>query len=162
MAREIFDVAIKSSNVESAFAAVFAAVGADKDVDVKAGVGVTGYCMGGHVAVKVAGLFGDRITAAASFHGGFLASDAPESPHLLAPKMKARVYVAAASDDPSFPEAMKERLTDAFVDAKVEFVVETYPARHGWCVPDSPSFHEAEASKAQKKLTSLLRETLKR
>lgn len=159
---KFFNVAVASDNVEAVFSAVLDAAAADKDVDVKAGVGVTGYCMGGHVAVKVAGLFGDRVKAAASFHGGFLASDAPDSPHLLAPKIKARLYVGAATDDASFPEPMKQRLTDALIDAKVEFVVETYPARHGWCVPDSPSFNEAEASKAQKKLTSLLRETLKR
>src|SRR5262249_6061928 len=74
------------------------------------GIGVTGYCMGGLMALAAAGTYPDRIAAAASYHGARLASDAPESPHLLAPKMKARVYVGAATEDPTFPDDMKARL----------------------------------------------------
>lgn len=158
---KFFDVAVNVDTVKAVGDAVFAALDADRDV-VKAGVGVTGYCMGGHISLKFAGLFADRVAAGASFHGGFLASDAPDSPHSFAPQMKARLYVAAASEDPSFPEPMKQKLVEAFAAANLEFVVETYPARHGWCVPDSPSFNEVEAAKAQKALTRLLMTTLKR
>src|SRR5204863_5465006 len=65
-------------------------------------VGTTGYCMGGGLALNAAGRFPDRVGAAASFHGGHIASTAPDSPHLLAPSMKAKVYVAAAENDGSF------------------------------------------------------------
>ncbi len=109
--------------------------------DVKpGGIATTGYCMGGLMSLTAAGTFPDRIVAAASYHGGRLATDAPESPHLLAPKMKARVYVAGATDDPSFPDAMKARLEEALVKGGVDHEVETYPAKHGWVFRDTPVY----------------------
>jgi carboxymethylenebutenolidase len=79
--------------------------------DVKpGGIGTTGYCTGGLMSLTAAGTYPDRIVATASYHGGRLATDAPESPHLLAPKIKARVYIAGALEDQSFPDDMKERL----------------------------------------------------
>jgi len=114
--------------------------------DAKAGgIGVTGYCMGGRMALTAAGTYPDRIVAAASFHGSQLASDAADSPHLLAPQMKARLYVAGALDDASFPDAMKQRLEAALTEAGVAHVVETYPAKHGWVFSDTPVY-DAEAS----------------
>jgi carboxymethylenebutenolidase len=106
-------------------------------------VGTTGYCMGGAMSLTAAGTYPDRIAAAASFHGGRLATDAPESPHLLAPKMKARVYVAGAIEDPHFPDDMKARLDDALTQAGVDHKIETYPARHGWVPSDTP-VHDAQ------------------
>src|SRR5207248_1017527 len=94
------------------------------------GVGTTGYCMGGGISLRAAGTYPDRIVAAASFHGSRLATDAPDSPHLLAPKMKARVYVAGAIEDASFTDEMKERLDDALTKAGVDHRIETYPAKH--------------------------------
>ena len=79
------------------------------------------------MSLTAAGTYPDRIAAAASYHGGRLATDAPESPHLLAPKMKARVYVAGAIEDASFPDEMKARLEDALTKAGVDHVIETYP-----------------------------------
>jgi carboxymethylenebutenolidase len=73
---------------------------------VKGGIGTTGYCLGGFMSLTAAGTYPDEIVAAASFHGGRLATDSPESPHLLASKMKARVYVAGAIEDASFPDEM--------------------------------------------------------
>ena len=129
--------------------------------DVKAGgIGVTGYCMGGRMAITAAGTFPDRIVAAASFHGSLLASDAPDSPHLLAPKMKARIYVAGAIEDASFPDEMKQRLEQALTDAGVEHVVETYPAKHGWVFSDGPVFDAAACERHWQALLSLLGETL--
>src|ERR1700733_1333513 len=94
--------------------------------DVKAGgIGTTGYCMGGLMSLTAAGTYPDRIVATASYHGGGLATDAPNSPHLLAPKIKSRVYVAGAIEDPSFPDDMKVRLEDALTSAGVDHKIET-------------------------------------
>jgi carboxymethylenebutenolidase len=114
--------------------------------DVKpGGIGTTGYCLGGLMSLTAAGTYPDRVAVAASFHGGRLATDAPESPHLLAPKMKARVYVAGAIEDGSFPDDMKARLEDALTKAGVDHLIETYPAKHGWVFRDTP-VHDAAAT----------------
>ena len=103
-------------------------------------IGVTGYCMGGRFALTAAGTFPDRIGAAAAFHPGGLATDATDSPHLLAPKMRdVAIYVAGAVDDPSFPDDMKQRLEEALTAAGVEHRIETYAGmRHGWVPSDTP------------------------
>jgi carboxymethylenebutenolidase len=110
------------------------------------GIGTTGYCMGGRLSLLAAGRLGARVAAAASFHGGNLANaDDPDSPHHRAGDIAARVYVAGAVEDQSFPEEQKELLEQALSEAGVEHTVETYPARHGFAVPDNPSF-DAETS----------------
>jgi carboxymethylenebutenolidase len=73
-------------------------------------VGTTGYCMGGGLSLAAAAFYPDRVVAAASYHGGRLATDAPDSPHLLAPKIKARLYIAGAGEDPTFPGEAKQEL----------------------------------------------------
>ncbi|MGH8280541.1 MAG: dienelactone hydrolase family protein [Gammaproteobacteria bacterium] len=103
-------------------------------------VGTTGYCMGGRFSLAAAGTFPARIAASASFHGGNLASDDPASPHLLAPKMKAYVFVAGATGDNSFPDDMKNRLEHALTEAHVAHTVETWPAKHGWTFHDTPVY----------------------
>jgi carboxymethylenebutenolidase len=129
--------------------------------DVRAGgIGVTGYCMGGTMALTAAGTFPDRILAAASFHGSRLATDAPESPHLLAPKMKARIYVAGAIEDASFPAEMKQRLENALTEAGVAHVVETYPAKHGWVFSDTPVYDAAACERHWHELLALLQAQL--
>ena len=129
--------------------------------DVRPGpIGVTGYCMGGLMALTAAGTFPERIAAVASFHGGRLATDAPDSPHLLAPKMRARVYVAGAIEDALFPDDMKARLIEALRAAKVQHTVETYPARHGWVLRDTAVYDEACAERHWQALTKLFGETL--
>jgi carboxymethylenebutenolidase len=129
--------------------------------DVKrGGIGTTGYCMGGLMSLTAAGTYPDRIAAAASYHGGRLATDAPDSPHLLAPKMKARVYVAGATEDPSFPDDMKDRLETALESAQVDHLVETYPARHGWVLRDTPVFDAAAAERHWQTLLALFRDRL--
>jgi len=133
-----------------------------KEPDVKpGGIGVTGYCMGGMMSVTAAGTFPDRIVAAASYHGGRLATDAPDSPHLLAPKMKARVYVAGATDDQGFPDDMKARLEEALTKAGVDHTIETYPAKHGWVFRDTPVYDEAACERHWTTLVALLDAKLK-
>jgi carboxymethylenebutenolidase len=110
------------------------------------GVGTTGYCMGGRASLLVAGHHPDRVAAAASFHGGRLAAtDDPDSPYLLADRVRAAVYVAAAEQDASCPPDQLERLEKAYAEAGVSHTVETYPAAHGFAVPDNPTYDpEAE------------------
>jgi carboxymethylenebutenolidase len=130
--------------------------------DVKAGgYGATGYCMGGSMSLTAAGTYPDAFKACASFHGGRLATDDPESPHLLAPKMTARIYVAGAIEDQSFPDEMKARLETALTDAGVDHKVETYPAKHGWVFRDTPVYDEAEAEHHWRALAALFGATLK-
>ncbi len=129
--------------------------------DVKPGpIGVTGYCWGGMLSLSAAGTFPERIAAAASFHGGGLATDAPDSPHRLAAKIRARVYVAGASEDASFPDDMKARLAQALTEAGVEHKIETYPARHGWVFRDTPVYDAAGAERHWQSLLALLAATL--
>ena len=125
-------------------------------------IGTTGYCMGGGLSLAAAGTFPDRVIAAASYHGGNLANDAPDSPHLLAPRIRARVYVAGAVEDPSFPDEQKERLSQALREARVEHQVETYAgAKHGWVPSDSAVYDRAASERHYATLLSLFDATLK-
>ena len=130
--------------------------------DVKpGGIGVTGYCMGGMMSLSAAGTHPERIVAAASYHGGRLATDAPDSPHLLASRIRARVYVAGASEDASFPDAMKARLDAALTEAGVDHAIETYPAKHGWVFRDTPAYDSASSERHWHTLLALLDAKLK-
>jgi carboxymethylenebutenolidase len=130
-------------------------------MDVKGGgFGAVGYCMGGLMALTAAGTYPDRFKAVASFHGGRLATDDPGSPHLLAPKMKARIYVAGAIEDQSFPDDQKARLEAALTDAQVDHKIETYPAKHGWVFRDTPVYDAAESEHHWRALGALFAETL--
>ena len=120
------------------------------------GIGTTGYCMGGLMSLTAAGTYPQQILAAASYHGGRLATDAPDSPHLLAPKMLARIYVAGAIEDPSFPDDMKARLEQALSAAHVDHLIETYPARHGWVFRDTPVYDAAASERHWQSLLALL------
>jgi carboxymethylenebutenolidase len=130
-------------------------------VDKMRKIGTQGYCMGGALVVRSAAAVPARIGAGASFHGGGLVTDKPDSPHRLAPAIQARMYFGvAANDDQRQPDA-KDRLRDAFAAAKVPAEVEVYPARHGWCVPDMPTeagapiYSAPEAERAWSKLIAL-------
>jgi carboxymethylenebutenolidase len=105
--------------------------------------GVFGYCMGGRASMIVAGRQPDRVGAAGSFHGGGLVTDDPNSPHLLADKVNATVYVAGAENDGSFTAEHAETLDKALTAAGVEHMVEFYPAGHGFAVPDNPPYDKA-------------------
>lgn len=110
--------------------------------------GTTGYCMGGRMSLVVAGRVPDRVAAAMSFHGGGLAAeDDPGSPHLLAGKVQAAVYVGAAENDPSYTVEQSRTLDAALTTAGVEHVIEWYPAAHGFAVPDNGPFDEQAAER---------------
>jgi carboxymethylenebutenolidase len=125
-------------------------------------IGVTGYCMGAGLALRAAGNFPDRVVAAGGFHGGRLATDAPDSPHWLAPKIKARVYIGGADEDAGFPPEQADKLRAALDSAGVDNTVEIYPgAHHGYAPPDMPVYNEAAAERHWRELFKLLDETLK-
>lgn len=107
--------------------------------------GTTGYCMGGRTSLMVAGRVPDRVAAAMSFHGGGLVSEDPESPHLLADKITAAVYVGAAENDASYTREQSTTLDAALTDAGVEHIIEWYSAAHGFAVPDNGPYDEAAA-----------------
>jgi carboxymethylenebutenolidase len=117
--------------------------------------GVFGYCMGGRTSVIVAGRQPDRVAAAGSFHGGGLVTDDPNSPHLLADRIKATVYVAGAENDGSFTTDNAETLDKALTAAGVEHMVEFYPAGHGFAVPDNPPYDKAASDRHWAALTRL-------
>lgn len=125
-------------------------------------IGVVGYCMGGARALTAAVAYPERIAAAASFHGGNLASDAADSPHLRADQIKARVYVGTAGIDGSFPPEQSTRFVEAFRRAEVDFTLENYVgAAHGWCVPDHSVYDEKASERHWQRLLTLFAETLK-
>jgi carboxymethylenebutenolidase len=119
-------------------------------------MGTTGYCMGGPITMRTAAARPDRIGAGASFHGGGLVTDAPDSPHLLVPRMRAQyLFAIAANDDEEQPEA-KDVLRDSFATAGLPAEIEVYEgALHGWCPPDSAVYHQAQAERAWSRLLAL-------
>jgi len=147
-------------------AAYIAFLDAQKEVNTAKKIGTQGYCMGGALVVRTAATVPDRIGAGASFHGGGLVTDKPDSPHLLVSKIKARMYFGiAANDDAKQPDA-KDKLREAFAAARVQAEIEVYPALHGWCVPDmpmrdgAPIYNKVEAERAWGKLVALYRAAL--
>jgi carboxymethylenebutenolidase len=127
----------------------------------RGGLGTLGYCMGGGYALSAAGTFPERVVVAATFHGGSLATDKPDSPHRLAPRMRARVYVGAAEIDASFPPEQQVRLEQALTEARVSHQIDIYAkAKHGFAVNGHVVF-DAEASELHwQRLLELLKATL--
>ena len=156
-----------AGNAEKDAAAYVAFLDAQKEVNKAKKIGTQGYCMGGPLVVKTAAALPDRIGAGASFHGGGLVTDKPESPHLLAPKIKARMYFGIASNDDARQPDAKDKLREAFTAAKVPAEIEVYPgALHGWCVPDMPLqngmpiYSKPDAERAWGKLMALYKVAL--
>jgi carboxymethylenebutenolidase len=124
-------------------------------------IGTTGYCLGGRMSLIAATGLGHTIAAAASFHGGGLAvADNPSSPHLAAERITATVYVAGARDDGSFTAAQAALLESTLTSAGVDHTVEFYPARHGFAVPDNPTYDASASDRHWAALRELYRARL--
>jgi len=124
-------------------------------------VAAVGFCIGGGVALRVAAARPDKVAAVASFHGGGLCTDAPGSPHLLLPQVKARLYFGHADQDRNMTAEAIEKFNTALAAWGGKYESELYAgAAHGWTVPDSASYHRQQAERAYGKLAELLRETL--
>ncbi|MGH9753362.1 MAG: dienelactone hydrolase family protein [Blastocatellia bacterium] len=125
-------------------------------------MGVVGHCFTGAMALRTAATHPDKIAAAASFHGTRLFTDDPTSPHLVLPRVKARLYFAHAVEDNTMPKEAIEKFNRALEAWGGGYESEVYDgAHHGWTAPDSPVYNEAHADRAFKKLIELFTETLK-
>jgi carboxymethylenebutenolidase len=119
-------------------------------------VGTQGYCMGGPIALRTAAAVSDRVGAVASFHGGGLVTDQPNSPHLQASKTGAQFLIAIAANDDQRAPTEKDVLKETFAKANRPAEIEVYAgAAHGWCPPDSGVYNEAQAEKAWSRLLAL-------
>ena len=135
---------------------------AQKQVNKKRKIGTQGYCMGGPLVVRTPATLPDRIGAGGSFHGGGLVTDKPDSPHLLAPKIKAHMYFGIAKNDDERQPDAKDKLKQSFEAAKVPTEIEVYSmSLHGWCISDMPKqngapiYNQADAERAWGKLLAL-------
>jgi dienelactone hydrolase len=134
---------------------------AQRQVDRSKGMATTGYCMGGPMTMITAALRPDRVRAGASFHGGGLVTDKPDSPHLMVPKMKAGYLFAIAENDDARSPTDKDALRTAFAAAKLPAEIEVYPGTmHGWCPPDSKVYNAAQADRAWARMLALFDRTL--
>ena len=147
--------------------AYIAFLDAQKQVNRSKKVGTQGYCMGGPLIMKTAAAVPDRVGAAASFHGGGLVTPQPTSPHLLIPKMKARIYIGIAANDDMQQPTAKDTLKAAFETAKNPAKIEVYSSLHGWCMSDMPVaagappiYNQADAEKAWGELLALYKAAL--
>jgi carboxymethylenebutenolidase len=153
--------------IEADAGAYIAFLDAQRQVNTAKKIGTQGYCMSGPLMMKTAAAVAHRVGAGASFHGGGLVTDKPDSPHLLAPKIKARLYFAIASNDDLRQPDAKDKLREAFAAAKVPAEIEVYAGtQHGWCVSDMPMhdgkpiYSKPDAERAWRKLVSLYRTAL--
>jgi carboxymethylenebutenolidase len=165
--RPLLASASAPGNAEKDAVAYVAFLDAQKEVNKAKKIGTQGYCMGGPLVMKTAAALPNRIGAGASFHGGGLVTGKPDSPHLLAPKIKARMYFGVASNDDARQPDAKDKLREAFAAANVPAEIEVYPgALHGWCMADMPLqngvpiYNRADAERAWGKLVALYKVAL--
>ncbi|MGW6093475.1 dienelactone hydrolase family protein [Streptomyces sp. NPDC055157] len=124
-------------------------------------VGITGYCMGARLALRTAGTYPERVAAVAGFHGGRLATDSPDSPHLLADRITAELYFGHADQDPSLPPEQINRLDEALTAAGVRHHSEIYPgAHHGFTQADTAAYDSTADKRHWTALLALLDRTL--
>jgi carboxymethylenebutenolidase len=164
----LMDSVNASGNAEKDAVAYITFLDAQKQVSKSKKIGTQGYCMGGPLVMKTCAAVPERVGAGGSFHGGGLVTDKPDSPHLLAPKIKAKMYFGiAANDDMRQPDA-KDRLKEAFIAAHNPAEIEVYgDAQHGWCISDMPKqdngmpiYNKPDAERAWAKLTALYKHAL--
>lgn len=151
---------LNGAMIETDAKAFVAFLDGQASVDTSKKLGTTGYCMGGPIVMRTAAAVPARIGAAATFHGGGMATDAPTSPHLLIPQMKASFLVCVAQNDDERTPQEKETLRTTFAANNIPAEIEVYPAQHGWCPPDSPVYDEAQAERAWARQMVLFRKTL--
>ncbi len=154
-------------NCEKDAIAFIAFLDAQKQVNKGKKIGTQGYCMGGPLVLKTAASVPNRVGAGASFHGGGLVTDKPDSPHLLASKIKGRMYFGIASNDDMRQPDAKDKLKESFAAAHVPAEIEVYSeSLHGWCVPDmplqngKPIYNKPDAERAWGKLEGLYKSAL--
>jgi len=153
-------------NAEKDAVAFVAFLDAQKEVNKGKKIGTQGYCMGGPLVVKTCAAVPNRVGAGGSFHGGGLVTDKPDSPHLLASKIKGRMYFGIASNDDMRQPDAKDKLKESFAAAKVPAEIEVYSSKHGWCVSDMPHdaqgpiYNMSDAEKAWGKLVALYKAAL--
>jgi len=154
-------------NPEKDAVAYIAFLDAQKQVDKRKKIGTQGYCMGGALVVRTCAAVPGRVGAGASFHGGGLVTNDANSPHLLAPKIKARMYFGIATNDDQRQPDAKDKLKEAFAAAHVPAEIEVYSqSQHGWCVPDMPAgpggpiYNKPDAERAWGKLVTLYKTAL--
>ncbi|HEY8615712.1 dienelactone hydrolase family protein [Phenylobacterium sp.] len=152
--------AMTNEGIDKDAVAYVAFLDAQPQTKKKARVGVQGYCMGGPLSFRTAGAVPGRIGAVGSFHGGGLVTKEASSPHLLIPKTKAEYLVAVARNDDARAPDDKEVLKKAFADAGKRAVVEVYTADHGWCVPGSQVYDQAQAERAWSELLAMYKRAL--
>jgi len=141
--------------------AFIAYLDSQSSVNTKRKVGTTGYCMGGPLIMRTAAFVPERVGAAASFHGGGLVTDQPNSPHLLIPKMKSSMLIAIADNDDARQPNAKDVLRESFAAAKLPAEIEVYKgAQHGWCPPDGAVYNREAAEKAWDRLLVLFKGAL--
>ncbi len=162
--REVVLPMARNLNAETHFTDARAFVGfLDRQVAVDTGrsIGTTGYCMGGPMVMRTVAAVPDRLGAGATFHGGGLATDSDDSPHLLIPSTTAQMlHCVAANDDENDPEA-KNTLRGAYAAAGIAAEIEVYEGTlHGWCPPDSQVYNEAQAERAWSRLLALFESAL--
>ena len=153
--------------IERDAAAYIAWMDQQKEVDTAKKIGTQGYCMGGPLVFKTAASVNNRVGAGATFHGGGLVTDKPDSPHLLIPKMHTHMLIAiAASDDAKQPDA-KDKLKETFAANKISAEVEVYTGtQHGWCVKDmplnagKPIYNQPDADRAWGRLLALYKTSI--
>ena len=160
----LMDSVNASGNAEKDAIAYIAFLDAQKQVNKSKKIGTQGYCMGGALVVRTSAAVANRVGAGGSFHGGGLVTDKPDSPHLLAPKIKAHMYFGVAKNDDERQPDAKDKLKQAFGD-RAE--VEVYSSLHGWCVRDmppgpngTPIYNQTDAERAWGKLVALYKANL--
>jgi carboxymethylenebutenolidase len=130
-------------------------------VDAARRIGTMGYCMGGAMTLRTAAALPGRVGAGASFHGGALVTDGPDSPHLLVRSIKAHYLVAIAESDHEAEPATRDVLRATFAEAGIPAEIEVYEGTlHGWCPPDTLVYDEAQAERAWSRLLALFDEAL--
>lgn len=145
----------ESGGVERDARAFVAFLDAQAAVDTARGIGTQGYCMGGALAFRTAAAVPGRVTAVASFHGGGLVIDAPDSPHRMMAATKAAYLILPGRDDDANAPRDKDVLREAAAAAGRPAEIEAYKANHGWCVPDAPAYDKGEADRAWDRLLAL-------